>query len=92
MKLDDYAIRHYIAECNWKAAADIVVAHFKLQMPVDYEVTLVYQIAAPAVVIFYKDTVYRWHSAAGFSKVWLRLPFGSCPDARIYCKQVRGTP
>lgn len=93
MKLDEYAIRQYIAELNWKAAADIVAARFELQMPADYEVTLVHQIAAPSVVIFYKDTVYRWHAAAGFSKVGLRLPFGSDPDARIYCQQVdRGAP
>ena len=90
MKLDDYAIRQHLAECNWKAATDIVAAHFDLQMPADYDVTLVKQIAAPSVVIFYKDTVYRWHSAAGFSQVGLRLPFGSDPDARIYCQQARG--
>jgi hypothetical protein len=92
MKLDDYAIRQYLAELNWKAATDVVAARFKLQMPAGYEVTLVHQIAAPSVVIFYKDTVYRWHRAAGFSQVGLRLPFGSDPDARIYCQQVRGAP
>ena len=90
MKLYDYAIRQYLTECNWKAATDIVADRFGLQMPADYEVTLVHQIAAPAVIIFYKDTVYRWHSAAGFSQVGLRLPFGPDPDARIYCQQVWG--
>lgn len=92
MKLEDYAIRQYLAECDWKAATDIVAAHFDLQMPADYEVKLVHQIAASSVVIFYKDAVYRWHAAAGFSQVELRLPFGSDPDARIYCQQVRGAP
>lgn len=86
MKLNDYAIRQYLAECNWKAATDIVAANFDLQMPQDYELELISEAALPAVAIYSGALAYRWHSASGFYKSqYSILGFKSGIHVRINC-------
>jgi hypothetical protein len=87
MKLNDYAIRQCLAECNWKAATDIVAANFDLQMPQDYEVKLISEAAwLPAVVIYSGALAYRWHSAGGFYKSqYSTVVFKSGMHVRINC-------
>ena len=70
MKLDDYAIRQYLAESNWKAAVEVLANHFGLQMPADYVVTPVKQFIydPSAIAVYIGPRLCRWHSVRGFAE------------------------
>lgn len=70
MKLDDYAIRQYLAECNWKAAVEVLANHFGLQMPQQYDIAFVNQMIyePSAVAVYIGPRSCRWHSVRGFAE------------------------
>lgn len=70
MKLADYAMRQHIEAQEWRDATELVVGHFGLQMPPDYDIEFTDRAWTPEakVIVCHDKRYYVWDSEHGFYK------------------------
>jgi len=67
MKLDDYAIKQHIADCNWRAAIDMVADHFAIKIPKSISIRFSRsENSNSQVSVFDGHLAYHWLSPGGF--------------------------
>jgi uncharacterized membrane protein len=67
MKLEDYAIRQHIADCNWRAAVDMVADHFAIKIPQSISIGFIRSDNSKSQVsIFNGSLAYHWLSSGSF--------------------------
>ena len=67
MKLHDYAISQHIADCDWRAAVDMVADHYGINIPKSIGIGIIRSDNSMSQVsIFNGSLAYHWLSSGGF--------------------------